>query len=68
MKNYYLPSVLKASGLLICFVCLSTLAIAGPPPAESAPIDGGLSVLLAAGAAAGVRKAYQKIKKANQLK
>lgn len=40
----------------------------GPPISNTAPLDGGLSILLAAGAAVGIKKAYQKRKKAKSLR
>jgi hypothetical protein len=47
---------------LLCFVIpLFTLA-QGPPDPEDTPIDGGLSLLLAAGAAYGIKQ-YRDVKK-----
>ncbi len=58
----------KAGGLLpvalalLCFIIpLFTLA-QGPPDPEDTPIDGGLSLLLAAGAAYGIKQ-YRNVKK-----
>ncbi len=43
--------------LLFCCIALPMIALAqGPPDPEDTPIDGGLSLLLAAGAAYGVKK------------
>ena len=49
--------------ILVCCICLPTFTYAQPdPPNDAAPIDGGLSLLLAAGAAYGVKK-YRDSKK-----
>lgn len=50
MKKYFIASTL----LLLCFIAFSQ----SPPPAT--PIDGGLGVLLAAGAALGIKKTIKK--------
>lgn len=48
-------NIYKITILTVCFVFISVAAFAqGAPPAT--PIDGGLSVLLAAGALYGVKK------------
>lgn len=41
---------------ILCLLIPSLLLAQGPPDPEDTPIDGGLSVLLAAGAAYGVKK------------
>ena len=52
--------------MLICIVLpLLTLA-QGPPDPNDAPIDGGLSLLLAAGTAYGVKKYREHKKKHNE--
>lgn len=60
---------------LVIFVFLSTIAIAGPPPPPPPnsgppcwpppciPIDGGITLLMAAGAAFGAKKIYDSRKK-----
>ncbi|MFN3528303.1 MAG: PID-CTERM protein-sorting domain-containing protein [Bacteroidia bacterium] len=54
-------------GLMItALVCLSQLSMAQPPPPvnpSAVPIDGGLGLLLAAGAGLGAKKAWQARKK-----
>ena len=55
--------------LLIVLLCITvpmiTMAQTDPPPPEDTPIDGGLTLLLAAGAAYGVKK-YRDHKKKDQ--
>ena len=51
--------------ILICCVGLPMLTFAQPDPPVDTPIDGGLSLLLAAGAAYGVKK-YREHKKKNE--
>jgi len=50
----------KIPAIFILFICMSLFAqqsyAQGPPDPNDAPIDGGLSLLLAAGAAYGVKK------------
>ena len=42
--------------ILVCCICLPMFTYAQPDPPNDTPIDGGLSLLLAAGAAYGVKK------------
>lgn len=51
--------------ILLCCLGLPMLTFAQPDPPNDAPIDGGLSLLLAAGAAYGVKK-YREHKKKNE--
>ena len=55
--------------ILIMLICIAlpmiTMAQTDPPPPEDTPIDGGLTLLLAAGAAYGVKK-YRDHKKKDQ--
>lgn len=53
--------------LLICITLPMITLAQGPPDPEDTPIDGGLSLLLAAGAAYGVKK-YREGKKADEMK
>lgn len=52
--------------VLLAIICIAlpviTLAQGGPPDPEDTPIDGGLSLLLAAGSAYGIKK-YRSYKK-----
>lgn len=61
-KTLFLSLLLTFSGLVI-----SQVALAQPPPPPmnptSVPIDGGLSLLLAAGAGLGAKKAWDLRKK-----
>lgn len=53
--------------LLVAFILLSQVALAQPPPPATpaaVPIDGGLGILLAAGAGLGGYKAWKKSKEA----
>lgn len=53
--------------LLVAFILLSQVALAQPPPPATpaaVPIDGGLGILLAAGAGLGGYKAWKKSKQA----
>ncbi len=50
----------------ITFISVAVFAQPVPPsPAASVPVDGGLSLLIAAGAAFGAKKIYETRKKAN---
>lgn len=61
-KNIYILAIL----LLCIAVPIITLAqVVEPPPPDDSPIDGGLSLLLAAGAAYGVKK-YRDSRKKEQ--
>jgi hypothetical protein len=51
--------------LLLCMALPMITLAQGPPDPEDTPIDGGLSLLLAAGAAYGVKK-YRDGKKADE--
>ena len=51
--------------MIICCIALPLLTYAQPGPPDDAPIDGGLSILLAAGAAYGVKK-YRNSRKKQQ--
>ena len=51
--------------LICCMVLPLAMYAQGPPDPEDVPIDGGLSLLLAAGAAYGVKK-YRDGKKKNE--
>lgn len=49
----------KIPAIIILFICITVLSLetyAQPDSPEDTPIDGGLSLLLAAGAAYGVKK------------
>lgn len=57
-KKYKITSskILPALLMLVC-IALPVITLAqGPPDPEDTPIDGGLSLLLAAGAAYGIKK------------
>lgn len=58
MKNLTIKTILTAVAIL----CVTAL-MAQPPAPPATPIDGGLSLLLAAGGAYGVKKLYDKRKK-----
>ena len=49
-----------------CLTAVSSFAGPPPPPPPSIPIDGGISVLIAAGAAFGAKKIYDKYKKSKE--
>jgi hypothetical protein len=53
--------------VLICiaFLPLSVMAQGGPPDPEDTPLDGGLTLLIAAGAAYGVKK-YRAARQKNE--
>lgn len=51
--------------MLLCIAIPMVTLAQGPPDPEDTPIDGGLSLLLAAGAAYGVKK-YRDIKKVKE--
>ena len=48
--------------IFVCCICLPAITYAQPDPPLDTPIDGGLSLLIAAGAAYGVKK-YRESKK-----
>lgn len=48
--------------LSITFILMVSPIIAQPPPPPATPIDGGLSILLAAGGIYGVKKIRDKVK------
>lgn len=53
--------------VLLCFtVPMITMAQTEPPPPEDTPIDGGLTLLLAAGAAYGIKKYRDSRKKEDE--
>ena len=51
--------------LFILFVPQSSFAAPPPPPPPSIPVDGGISILIAAGVAYGSKKIYDHRKKKN---
>ncbi len=56
--------IFKISGLALLLIASIPVLAQGPPPTVPAtPIDGGLSLLLAAGGAYGLKKIYDKRKK-----
>ena len=61
-KNNTMNKILRISLAIAALVVMSQVAMAQPPPPPSnpaaVPIDGGLSLLLAAGAGLGIKKAY----------
>ncbi len=69
---------IRIKTLIILFLVLGAEAIAGPPPPPPTggkpkcwpppciPIDGGISILIAAGALYGGKKLYNTSKKVNQ--
>jgi hypothetical protein len=69
-KNNLMNKILRISLAIAALVVMSQVAMAQPPPPPSnpaaVPIDGGLSLLLAAGAGLGIKKAYD-ARKAAQL-
>ena len=56
--------------ILIMLICIAlpmiTMAQTEPPPPEDTPIDGGLTLLLAAGAAYGIKKYRDSRKKTDE--
>ncbi|MDE3144367.1 MAG: hypothetical protein KGL19_09450 [Bacteroidota bacterium] len=48
--------------LTICFLIPALPLLAQPTPPHAAPIDGGLSLLIAGGIGYGIKKAREKIK------
>jgi hypothetical protein len=68
-KNNLMNKILRISLAIAALVVMSQVAMAQPPPPSNpaaVPIDGGLSLLLAAGAGLGIKKAYD-ARKAAQL-
>ena len=68
MKNRSKFSFFIAISVFIVCMCLSMISLADPPdpctdPADYCPIDGGLSLLIAAGIGIGAKKAYNERKK-----
>ena len=64
-KKKYTITGIKIITVLLALLCIALPAITlaqGPPDPEDTPIDGGLSLLLAAGTAYGIRK-YRNYKK-----
>ncbi|MBI2721398.1 MAG: hypothetical protein HYX39_04415 [Bacteroidetes bacterium] len=67
----------KAGILFLVFFCLSQVVLSAPPPPPAGmpgcwpppciPIDGGISVLIAAGAAYGAKKLYNSRKKPSKI-
>lgn len=57
MKNIVYKSI-----SLVMLLVAALPAMAQPPPPPATPIDGGLSLLLGAGAAYGAKKIYDKRK------
>ena len=51
--------------MVLPFLIQDASAQPPPPPAEAIPIDGGLSLLIIAGAAYGARKIYKEQRKEN---
>jgi hypothetical protein len=64
MKRRDLYRALTIMLIIICCVALPQFASAQPNPPNDTPIDGGLSILLAAGVGYGVKK-YREAKKKN---
>ena len=58
MKNLY-----HRLFLVGLFMSVVSPILAQPPPPPATPVDGGLSLLLAAGGAYGLKKIFQKEKK-----
>lgn len=60
--NIAMNKIIRISLAIAALVVMSQVALAQPPPPPSnpaaVPIDGGLSLLLAAGAGLGIKKAY----------
>ncbi|WP_370634642.1 PID-CTERM protein-sorting domain-containing protein [Cesiribacter sp. SM1] len=66
MRKYSRHFVLLLGLLLICFVGVAQPRPPGPPRGPKAiPVDGGISILAAAGLAYGARKLYINNKKIN---
>ena len=61
MKN----KLINIALLVFCFLILALPVIAQPTPPSDAPIDGGLSLLIAGGVGYGVKKIKQKRLKQN---
>ena len=61
MKN----KLINIALLVFCFLILALPVIAQPTPPSDAPIDGGLSLLIAGGVGYGVKKIKQKRMKQN---
>ena len=67
MKKQVLQSVILLSSMLLA----ATFIYAGPPGGgggSGAPIDGGLSLLIGAGASYGIKKLYKKKEKKEEIK
>lgn len=58
MKN----SIIKISLAFLFVMAVSPILAQAPPAPPATPIDGGLSILLAAGGAYGLKKLYDKKK------
>lgn len=66
----------KAGILFLFFLCLTQVVLSAPPPPPAGtpgcwpppciPIDGGISVLIAAGAAYGAKKLYNSRKRSSK--
>lgn len=63
MKNYLRILILLLILLTVPMFTESLIAQPPPPPAQEIPIDGGISALIAAGMAYGLRKVYKDRKK-----
>ena len=61
MKN----KLINIALLVFCFLILALPVMAQPTPPSDAPIDGGLSLLIAGGVGYGVKKIKQKRMKQN---
>jgi hypothetical protein len=62
-KNFFTLLIILLGVLL---PAISHAQVDPPPDPIDTPIDGGLSILLAAGVGYGVKKAYEKRKKTNE--
>ena len=67
MKKQVVQSIILLSSMLLA----ATFIYAGPPGGgggSGAPIDGGLSLLIGAGASYGIKKLYKKKEKTEEIK
>lgn len=65
MKTFFLSAFLLITLLLLPVFLNTALGQPPPPPPQDIPLDGGLSILLAAGVAYGVRKIHKSDNKNN---